>query len=223
MIIAGGQTIVRPICQFHRASACPRAASVLLLALSAFAASAASATNFPVTGSISINGNPGTLPTGGTFGNSTYDAATGAITAGRFTFPQSTTSFDSQLGPIVVTYQLSQTDTSTGQVAAGGAAGLTSAAMELDVLSITISGIPVAVGTCVFQPIVLALTGTGATAGLDLADSGYTIPQVAATDCGDYGSYIDNALAGSNNTIQLHLAGNFTPPSGDTIFENGFD
>ena len=201
----------------------PRASAAGLFFLSAVAATAANATNFPVTGSISINGNPGALPTGGTFGNSTYDVATGTITAGKFTFPQSTASFGSQLGPIIVTYQLSQTNTSTGQVVAGGAAGLTNAAMELDVLSITISGIPVAVGTCVFQPIDLALSGTGAATGLDLVDTGYTIPPVAATDCGDYGSYIDNALAGSNNTIQVQLAGDFTPPAGDTIFENGFD
>jgi hypothetical protein len=221
-LLSGG-IIVRTIREYLRRAAGARVAAMVVFVLSAFAASAANATNFPVTGSISINGNPGVLPDGGIFGNSTYDPASGDITTGKFTFPQTTTSFDSQLGTITIVYQLSQTNTSTGQVVAGGAAVLTDASIQLDILSASIGIIPLDLGTCVFQPIVLQLRGTGAASGLDLADSGYVIPPVGATDCGNYGSYIDNALAGSNNTIQMHLAGNFTPPVDDTIFENGFD
>ena len=58
----------------------------------AFAAPAR-ATNFAVSGTITVNGNAGNLPNGGTFGNSTYDTASGALSVGHFTFPQSSVTF----------------------------------------------------------------------------------------------------------------------------------
>jgi hypothetical protein len=196
----------------------------ILLGALCLGSSSASAVNFPVSGTITVNGNAGALPAGGVFGPSSYDAASGAIALGAFSFPQATTSFSSTLGLVVVTYQLSQTNMSSGQVASDGVAALTDATMKLQVIHVTISGIPVPVGTCVFQPIDVALTGTGSAAGLDLSDSGFVIPPVAPTDCGGYGNDINNAIAGSNNSIQMHLAGDFTPPAAsDTIFANGFD
>lgn len=184
----------------------------------------AHATNFDVTGTITVNGNPGPLPAGGTFGDSTYDTATGALSAGKFTFPQATTTFPSQAGTVTVTYVLSQTNVSTGQVAGDGVAALTQAALKLQVVSASIGVIPIGIGTCVFQPINVDLAGVGAASGLDLDASGFTIPAVASTDCGGYGGQINPGVAGSNNSMQTHLAGDFTPPSqSDTIFANGFD
>jgi hypothetical protein len=186
--------------------------------------SAANAANFPVSGTISVNGNAGALPTGGTFGNSTYDATSGAISSGKFTFPQATLSFDSDIGTVTVTYTLSQTNTSTGQVANDGVAGLTQTQLKLVVDSARIGVIPIGIGTCVFQPINVDLDGTGAASGLDLDDDAFTIPSVATTDCGGHGDQVNAGVAGSNNTIQVHIAGNFTPPpEDDTIFANGFD
>jgi len=199
----------------------------LALALQMAALPVVHATNFAVTGTISVNGNPGALPAGGTFGNSTYNAATGAISSGKFTFPQSSTTFhsDSLGADVTVTYQLSQTNTSTGQVAFDGVAALTSATLKLQIVSALVAGvIPIGVGTCVFQPIPVGLAGTGSSTGLDLSDASFTIPTVGATDCGGYGDQINTGVAGSNNSLQMHLAGNFTPPpEDDTIFENGFD
>lgn len=204
------------------AFAAVRAAFAVLLTLSPLAAGA---TDFPVSGTLSVNGNSGALPAGGVFGGSSYDPGSGAIAAGAFAFPQSTISFDSSFGTVVVTYQFSQTNTSTGQVAADGVAALTDAAMRLEVTHVTVSGFPISVGTCVFAPIDLVLAGTGSAAGLDLSDDGFTIPAVASSDCGGYGDQINDGVAGSNNSIQTHLDGNFTPPaaSDDTIFANGFD
>lgn len=197
------------------------------LALQMAALTAAHATNFDVTGTITINGNAGTLPTGGTFGNSIYDGATGALSSGKFTFPQSSATFhvDSLGADVTVTYQLSQTNTSTGQVATDGVAALSQATLKLQVVSALIAGvIPIGVGTCVFQPITIDLAGTGSAAGLDLSDPAFTIPTVGSTDCGGYGDQINTGVAGSNNSMQVHLAGDFTPPpEDDTIFRNGFD
>lgn len=192
-----------------------------------FAVSHVQAAQFPVSGTITVSGNPGALPNGGTFGDSTYDSTTGAISTGKFTFPQSTTMFHSNaLGAdITVTYQLSQTDTSSGHVASDGVAALTRATLKLQAISAVIGFIPVTLGTCVFQPIVIDLTGTGAASGLDLDDTAFTIPPVGTSDCAGYGTQINAGIAGTNNSIAVHMVGDFTPPSGatDTIFKDGFD
>lgn len=202
--------------------------AMFALALQLAALPSAQATNFAVTGTISVNGNPGALPSGGTFGNSTYDAATGALSAGKFTFPQATTTFHSDsLGvDVTVTYQVSQTNTSTGQVAEDGVAALTQAHLKLKAISAMVGFVPVSFGeTCIFDPINVDLAGTGDASGLDLSDEGFVIPTVAPTDCNNFGDQVNDGLAGSNNTLDLHIAGNFTPPTpeDDTIFENGFE
>lgn len=195
----------------------------LSLALSC-AASLVHATTFDVSGTITVNGNPGALPDGGTFGDSTYDAVTGELSSGAFTFPQATTTFPSQIGTVTVTYRLSQTNESTGQVAGDGVAALTQAQLKLQVLSAAIGVIPIGIGTCVFEPIDVDLAGTGDASGLDLSADGFTIPQVGSTDCGGYGDQINAGVAGSNNSLAMLVAGDFTPPSGsDLIFANGFD
>ena len=197
---------------------------VFLLAMPLLSVGVARAADFPVTGTITVNANPGALPDGGLFGNSSYEGATGAIASGTFSFPQTTTTFSSNFGPVVVTYQLSQTNTSSGQVVADGVAALTDATMKFQVVHVTVGGAPFDVGTCVFQPIDVLLTGTGSATGLDLADSGFVIPPVAPADCNNNGTTMNNAIAGSNNSTQMHIAGNFTPPAAnDTIFKNGFD
>jgi hypothetical protein len=93
------------------------------------------------------------------------------------------------------------------------------------VVSALIAGVfPIGVGTCVFQPITIDIAGTVSAAGLDLSDPAFTIPTVGSTDCGGYGDQINTGVAGSNNSMQVHLAGDFTPPpEDDTIFRNGFD
>lgn len=199
----------------------------LALALQIAALPAAHATNFVVTGTISVNGNPGALPSGGTFGDSTYDTATGAISSGNFTFPPSSTTFhsDSLGADILVNYQLSQTNSSTGQVASDGVAALSVAHMKLQIVSAFAGGVvPIPLGTCVFQPIDFDLSGTGSAAGLDLSDAAFTIPGVAPTDCGGFGDQINTGVAGSNNSMDIHIDGDFTPPpEDDTIFKYGFD
>lgn len=188
-----------------------------------FVAASAHAANFPVSGAITVNGNAGDLPSGGAFGNSTYDATTGALSAGKFTFPQSSTTIDGgALGNVTVTYQLTQTNTSTALVASDGTAAMTAVSMRLSVVS---TSLPLPVTPCAFEPIALDLTGTGSAAGLDLEDRSFTVPPTA-NSCGGLASTINAQIAGNNNSIQLHLAGDFTPPSGDDddkIFVDGFD
>ncbi|HEY0231122.1 MAG TPA: hypothetical protein VGC55_07715 [Dokdonella sp.] len=202
----------------------PACAPLALAALLSIVCHAAAATEFVVSGTLSVNGNAGALPDGGTFGDSTYDPSTGALSQGAFIFPQTTTSFPSDLGTVAVTYTLSQTNTSTGLVAPDGTAALTNASLKLNVTHVTISGIPISVGTCVFQPIDIALAGTGSATGLDLAETGFTIPEVAPTDCGGNGDQINQAIAGTNNAIEVVMAGDFAPPAdSDTIFADGFE
>ncbi|MBX3701187.1 MAG: hypothetical protein KF903_09345 [Dokdonella sp.] len=198
----------------------PILAIAALLALSCGSAHAAL---FPVTGAITVNGNFGDLPAG-TFGNSSYDPATGQLSSGSFVFPQSSVTVPvTGLGNVTVIYQLSQNAPSSAQVASDGVAAMTPVAMTLSVLRID-RPLPIATEPCHFSPINLELDGTGAASGLDLEDRAFTVPQT--TDpCGGFASQINAALVGNSNSITVHLAGDFTPPAGDTdkIFVDGFD
>ncbi len=192
------------------------AALALLLALP----QGALATDFVVTGTATMNGNAGSLPANSFFAGSAYDVATGAIASGSFTFPQTTSSN----GSIVVTWRMEQTNTSSGQVASDGVAALTDASFKLTVLSTSIGGFPVPIGTCVFQPITIGLSGTAVSSGLDLVDEQFDIPEAPPGNCGSVRDQINGAFVGSNNRIDLHLAGVFTPPGdGDRIFVDGFE
>ncbi len=185
------------------------------LALGVFA-TAAAATDFTVTGSISINGNTGALPDG-TFLGSSYDPITGAIGAGTFKFPVTTVS----QGANSLTYQLSQTNSSTGLVDGSGVAALSNAAFSVRLINGTYNGFPVTFGaSCIFAPINMALTGTATATGLDLAESGFTIPQTT-DNCNNFAALMNPAVSGSSNAIQLHIDGDFAPP--DTIFADGFE
>lgn len=189
---------------------------VMLLVASAVAG----ATDFPISGTIVVNGQEGALPDGGAFAGSGYDAKTGAIAAGHFAFPTSTVSS----GVVTVKYQLSQSGTSAGAVAADGIAALEPASLKLTVLSASYSGVPVPLGTCEFQPIAIELAGTAAAGGLDLADAQFDIPPAPVGNCGAFRDPINSALSGSDNAISIHLGGDFMPPAGDDgIFGDGFD
>jgi hypothetical protein len=215
-----GETVTRP-------ARGRGARAFVVLALSICAVPAALAgTDFPVSGSITVNGTAGPLPAGGEFVGSSYDGATGEIGAGAFVFPDATIDFPSPLGTITATYRLTQTNTSTGLVAGDGVAALTVASMRLQVLSAVIGGIvQIPIGTCVFEPIDFELDGTGTVVGLDLADATFTIPAVEASACGGNGEAINDGIAGSSNNIALQVAGDFTPPTEviDLIFADGFD
>lgn len=195
-----------------------------MAALLVLATGVAAATDYPVSGSLTVNGNGAPLPGGGAFMGSGYDPASGAIAEGSFVFPQTTFSFDTPLGTAVATYVLDQTDTSSGAVWADATAALTPASFTLTVLSLTVGIFPVDVGTCVLGPIVIELAGTASADGLALGDDGFEIPALAGGACGGYGKVINTAIAGTNNQAALDLAGDFTPPADtDTIFASGFD
>lgn len=201
-----------------------RAAAILLALALTGSPQVGAAVDFPLSGTISVGGDSGALPSGGAFTGSGYDPASGAVAPGTFVFPQATTTYDSPLGPVVVTYRLGQTGQSSGQVAPDGVAALTPSTLRLQVISASSPLGPINVGTCVFEPIDVVLAGTGSPAGLALSDPGFTIPPVGAADCGGFGSQINQAIAGDDNAIDLQMAGDFTPPpDNDTIFADGFD
>ena len=209
----------------HRARCAPCLVRGVLLASLMLGSTMALAVDFPVTGTITVNGTPAALPVG-SFDNSSYDGTSGVIAPGRFTFPRSTVTFDSPLGPVIAKYELSQTDTAGGDVDEDGVAALSLVTMQLSVVSATLYGFPFPLGTCVFKPIELALAGVGSANGLDLSDPAFTIPPVASSDCGNNGDAINSGIAGSENAIELNIAGDFTPPTGaddDTIFADGFE
>jgi hypothetical protein len=185
-------------------------------------AGAVHAADFPLSGVFTFNGVDSALS--GTFGPSTYNASSGGITAGAFNVPSATLQFasgaDSQ---VTVHYQITQTNTSSGQVADDGVAVLTSATLMLHVIDAHTQAMLWSVGsTCDFGPFVLALAGTGAVSGLDLGANGFTIPAVSTSACGGHGDPLSSGIAGDQSRTQLLLAGDFTPPL-DKLFADGFD
>lgn len=193
---------------------------MVALALLLMLPQATLAADFVVTGIATMNGNAGALPANSFFAGSAYDGATGAIASGSFTFPQTTSSN----GSTVVTWRMEQTNTSSGQVASDGVAALTDASFKLTVLSASLGGFPIPLGTCVFQPITIGLSGTVVQGGLDLADEQFDIHETPPGNCGSVRDQINATFAGSNNRIDLHLAGDFTPPgANDRIFVDGFE
>jgi hypothetical protein len=187
------------------------------------AAGAAGAVDYPVGGTLSINGNAGDLPDGGVFAGSGYDPATGAIASGAFAFPDGTIEIPTPLGTAIAHYVFTQTNTSDGLVAADGVAALAEAVMQIEVTSASVGGLPIAITPCVIGPILLDLAGTASATGLDLSDDGFTIPPVASGDCGGNGDTVNAAIAGDDNAVGMTLAGDFTPPADERIFADGFD
>jgi hypothetical protein len=196
----------------------------VLACASAMSAAPARADDFPVGGSLSVNGNVVALPDGGAFAGATYDPAIGVLSAGAFVFPQGSFDFAVPgLGQAEATYRLSQDNSSSGLVAADGIAALTEADLTLSVLSLSVGGFPIDLGTCEVGPIAVLLDGTASASGMQLADSGFAIPPVAADACGGFADQINDAVAGSDTSVEFDFAGDFSPPSGDRIFGDGFD
>lgn len=200
-------------------------ARVLCALVALLLADAAAAVDFPVSGSLTVNGNAAPLPDGGMFVESGYDPVSGAIADGNFVFPEATISFDTPVGTATAIYVLDQIDTSNGEVWADATAALTPATFELTVLHLTLGFLgKVDVGTCVLGPIEIELAGTASAGGLALGDDGFEIPALPADACGGYGDNINGTIAGTDNQAAFDLAGDFTPPADtDTVFANGFD
>lgn len=198
----------------------------LLLALPAAAA------QFPVSGTLGFGGDAIAVPAGAAFGDSSYDAGTGELSTGTFSFPDITVSRSlGVLGTLVVTAALTQTNTAMGLVDTAGNAVLTSVDMQVHIISAELQTIlgstPINVGSsCDFAPISWdALGGTASVAGLDVAQASFAVPETLDA-CGGYAEEINAALAGGDGAVTLHLAGSFPPPEGtggDVIFADGFD
>lgn len=181
----------------------------------------AAATQYPISsGTVTINGSSAALPTGGTFGNSTYDGGTGYLSAGKFAFPEATIDTDGT----TITYQLVQTDTSSALVGSGGNVGFTTANMKLSIISALYNGFPVPVSPCTFSPIVWdSLGGTASGTGMQISNGNFEVPPTTDA-CGGLKDQINEALIGNENSISMTIDGNFTPPAqDDRIFASGFE
>jgi hypothetical protein len=198
-------------------------ALVLILACSAF--QQARATDFPVSGSVTVNGQSGEIPAGAKFTSPGYDASSGILSAGTFTFPITTeTTVEGGL-TYVLRYQMIHLNTSHGLIAADGVAAISDARFKLKVISITVAGFPMSIGTCEIEPITVELTGVATENGLHLADDQFDIPEVPAGMCGLFRDNFNDVFPGSDNNMSLVLEGDFPLPAAipDAIFRHGFE
>ncbi len=196
-------------------------ASAVLATSLALVATQAAATQYPISsGTVTIDGNTSPLPSGGTFGDSSYDAGTGYLSPGKFAFPQATV----QSGDFSITYQLVQTDTSAALVGSDGSVGFSTATMQLSIVSASYLGVPLSVSPCVFAPIAWdTLGGSASGSGMQISNGIFTVPPTTDS-CGGYQAQINGALTGNQNSIVMVIDGSFTPPAlDDRIYMDGFD
>lgn len=188
-------------------------------------ATPAMATQFPVSGSVTLAGNTASLPAS-TFGNSSYNPSSGYLSSGKFTFPQASFTNSTFFGPLTVTYQLSQTNTASAMVGTLGDAAFTEVDLKLHIVSANFNGSVYDVGsTCDFVPIVLATLGGNASSSVMTVSQSDLIVPLTSDDCGGFKDQINNIITNSTgNSISLSLDGNFTPPDdNDIIFQDGFE
>jgi hypothetical protein len=180
-----------------------------VLAATAAPASAATTTKvtYKVTGSTFIKAPNFTLSLGPGRLVSRVNLKTGKLTA-RLSMPDATGSF-TQLGivPVTATTQFINDGPTTGRVNTTTGAVRTKSKITLRLVSLTVAGVPIAVGnSCQTKsPALVRLTsqpGFNVLAGGNLSGS-YTIPKFSG--CGLAQILINLTIPGSGNTITLTL------------------
>lgn len=139
---------------------------------------------------------------------STLDANTGKITA-TLTLPEATGSFKQDgLVPVTATTQFINDGPTTGPLNFNTGAVSTTSKITLQIVSLSVAGVPVPVGSSceTAQPTVVTVSGQppafNILKGGNLTGT-YTIPQFA--NCGLAATHINVTIPGSGNTITLTL------------------
>jgi len=182
---------------------------VTLALIAALFASSAAWADQPVAGALVINGAAGNLPRGAVFAPA--PSAGGKLVRGAFAFPDTTIRVTvAGYGDVDITYRLVQTNTSMAEVAPDGVAAMTRVLARLELVGTTL---PLTVTPCAFGPIAIDLAGQGSANGLDLEAASFAIPPAAPDQCGAFGARLNALVATANNRLQVHVAGNFSPPA----------
>ena len=185
-------------------------ATAFTVAATAVPASAATTTihaTYKVTGSTFLKAPNATLALGPGKLSANVNASTGAVRA-ALTLPDATLSFKQYgLIPVTGTTHFINNGPTTGTVNVNTGAVTTTSHITMQIVSLSIAGVPVPVGPACESstPAVIRVTsqpGFNILNGGNLA-GGYTIPQFA--NCGLATVLINLTLTGPGNTITLHL------------------
>lgn len=179
--------------------------------------------NYPVVGSIWVNGRAEDLGTGATFVAQSFNAQTGQVGPGAFVYPAHTVTYSTSLGPAVVTYQIVQTNQSGGTVQTDTSVSLSMAEVRTDILAASLGGFTVVSGNCSASPVTLELSGHVESGGMFLRDDQFTIPSFSGSGCGTAVSILNSFFLGDNNSVSLIVKGAFVPDAAGLLFRDGFD
>jgi hypothetical protein len=163
---------------------------------------------YKVTGSTFIKAPNFTLALGPGKLTSTLDANTGKITA-TLTLPDATGSFKQDgVVPVTATTQFINDGPTTGTLNFNTGAVSTTSKITLRIVSLSVAGVPVAVGNSCETAQPAVVTVSGQPPGFNILKGGsltgtYTIPQFAS--CGLATALINLTIPGSGNTITLTL------------------
>lgn len=188
------------------------------------------AAQYAVDGTIDFHNGPDPLPAGVTFGDADYDPGNGYLSQADFEFPEHSVSLTTvdYSPPVVMTlsYRFIQSEPASALVDADGNAAFTPVRLKLHVVSAeSNTGRSYAVGsTCDFGPVVWdSLAGTASAAGIDLQAVRFSVSDTQDA-CGGHAGILDTMLAANDNSVSLHLDGDFTPPTlSDRVFLDGFE
>jgi hypothetical protein len=164
-----------------------------------------------VTGTITVDGVASAVPTGAVWTGGAYDPVSGEIGPGALASPVGPVTIPGVLlgNDLLVQLRLVQVGEVSGQVRPDGTVELEPVLLQVDARSATFVGDLL---TCVGTPFPVELHGTADASGLHLAATGLTPGPVPDGSCAGNAANINAALGGAPVDLDLHVAGDFTPP-----------
>lgn len=159
----------------------------------------------PVSGQLVIDGYPMPFPAGSYVDGA--QQASPAVYGGVFYFPPTTLQSPiNGLGLVTLSLQLFHRGSTYNPIVGTNLAGIQMDNVYLQLYSATVSGIPVPLGSdCSFGPVVLGATGTWNSSFATMSGNEIVIPPVPAGACSGYGTTLNDAIAGSNNSVTITI------------------
>lgn len=165
-----------------------------------------------VSGAIVVNDVVSPVPAGAVWVGGDYDPVSGALGPGALASPVGSVTIPGALmGSIdlVVQQRLVQVGEVGGQVRPDGTVELDPVQFQIDARSASYGG---DLQGCVGEPFTVELVGTADVGGLHLTAEDLTLGAAPPGSCAGQANNINDMLGGTVVDLELHVAGDFTPP-----------
>jgi hypothetical protein len=167
-----------------------------------------------VSGAVTVDGVASPMPAGAVWVGGDYDPVGGVVGPGALASPVgSVTIPDAILGSVdlVVQQRLVPVGEVGGQVRPDGTVELDPVQFQVDARSASVGG---DLEECVGEPFTVELVGTADASGLHLTAEDLALGAAPPGSCAGQATNINSILGGVAVDLELHVAGDFTPPEG---------